>query len=165
LTNALAESSSASSSASGEILKLRSELAAAKAARKDAEASLNDTKVRCCSHDQLFRSIYRVNFAAQAALESKDAEAESFKATISQAEAAMVQFSEQSQAAQDQLLEQGNRKLTKLKEQHKKKIAQLKTDHCASVEGVYARSIFFVWRALFFLFQRHRLFISAWNNW
>ena len=96
-------------------------------------------------------------------LGSKDTEAESLKATISQAEAAMVQFSEQSQAAQDQLLEEGKRKLTKLKEQHKKKIAQLKTDHCASVEGVYTRSIAFVVQSL--LSRCNSFFVSAWNNW
>jgi hypothetical protein len=63
------------------------------------------------------------------------------KATISQAESAMTQFSEQSQAVQDELLEEGKRKLTKLKEQQKKKIAQLKTDHCAIIEGVYSRCV------------------------
>ncbi len=76
---------------------------------------------------------------AQAELESKAAEVDSLKATISQAEAAMTQFSEQSQAVQDELLEEGKRKLTKLKEQQKKKMAQLRGDHSAIMEGVYTR--------------------------
>jgi hypothetical protein len=114
-------------------------------------------------HHRLDLSIARINITAQAALDSKNTEAESFKATISQAEAAMVQFSEQSQAAQDQLLEEGKRKLAKLKEQHKKKITQLKTDHCASVEGVYTRSRAFVVQSV--LPQCNRFFVAAWNNW
>ena len=63
------------------------------------------------------------------------------KATISQAEAAMMQFSEQSQSVQDQLVEEGKRKMAKLKEQQKKKIAQLRADHCNIIEGVYSRSV------------------------
>lgn len=64
------------------------------------------------------------------------------KATISQAEAAMIQLNEQSQAEQNQIVEDGKRKMAKLKEQkdqQKKKIAQLKTDHCAIAEGIYTR--------------------------
>ena len=79
--------------------------------------------------------------SAQAQLESKNAEVETLRATISSAESAMMQISEQSQAIQDQLVDEGKRKMTKLKEQQKKKIAQLKTEHCAIVEGVYTRSV------------------------
>ena len=53
-TNAVAESASASSSASGEITKLRSEVVAAKAAQKDAEASLNAMRVCCHTTDLIF---------------------------------------------------------------------------------------------------------------
>ncbi len=80
-------------------------------------------------------------FSTQAQLESKNAEVETLKATISQAESAMMQISEQSQAIQDQLVDEGKRKMTKLKEQQKKKIAQLKAEHSAIVEGVYTRSV------------------------
>lgn len=62
------------------------------------------------------------------------------KATISQAEAAMIQLNEQSQAEQNQVVEESKRKIAKLKEQQKKKIAQLKTDHCAVADGIYTRS-------------------------
>jgi predicted Holliday junction resolvase-like endonuclease len=85
--------------------------------------------------------------AHQAELESKSSEAESLKATILQAEAAMIQLSEQSQAEQNQVVEESKRKIAKLKEQQKKKIAQLKTDHCAVADGIYTRSD----GALFFL--------------
>ena len=85
------------------------------------------------------------------------------KATISQAEAAMTQFSEQSQAVQDELLEEGKRKLTKLKEQQKKKIAQLKADHCAVIEGVYSRYVV----ACVYASSRDltRVFPPAWSKW
>jgi hypothetical protein len=61
------------------------------------------------------------------------------RATISQAETAMVQLSEQSEAVQNEVVEDGKRKIAKLKEQQRKKIAQLKTDHCTVAENIYTR--------------------------
>jgi hypothetical protein len=61
------------------------------------------------------------------------------RATISQAEAAMIQLNEQSEAVQNEVVEDGKRKIAKLKEQQKKKIAQLKSDHCAIAESIYTR--------------------------
>jgi hypothetical protein len=100
-------------------------------------------------------------FAAQAQLENKNAEAESLKATISQAEAAMMQFSEQSQAVQDQLVEEGKRKMAKLKDQQKKKIVQLKAEHCNIIEGVYTRSVAALPISTFF----HDWFVPVWSKW
>lgn len=115
-TSSVAESAAAASSSSEQVTKLRSELATAQAAQKSSESLLSDIK---------------------AELESKSSEAESLKATILQAEAAMIQLSEQSQAEQNQVVEESKRKIAKLKEQQKKKIAQLKTDHCAVADGIY----------------------------
>lgn len=84
------------------------------------------------------------------------------KATILQAEAAMIQLSEQSQAEQNQVVEESKRKIAKLKEQQKKKIAQLKTDHCAVADGIYTRSdgAFF-----FFLMCSNARFVLVWSKW